>query len=115
LLYEEFRSAVTSGKVELERDDFFSDFHGRVFERICELEANEEYDFSLLGQFFSPDEMGRLEGLIQKRRELSENGLEVLIQCVNALRSEKKLSGQDTVDDIRLLIERKRGLNKNEK
>jgi len=115
LLYEELRSKVVSHKVELDKDDFFSDFHRRVFERICELEANEEYDFSLLGQFFSPDEMGRLEGLIQKRRELSENGLEVLIQCVNALRSEKKLSGQDTVDDIRLLIERKRGLNKNEK
>lgn len=115
LLYEEYRSAVMSGKVELQRDDFFSDFHGRVFDKICALEESEEYDFSLLGQFFSPDEMGRLEGLMQKRRELSENGLEVLIQCVNTLKSEKKLSGQDTVDDIRLLLERKRGLNKKEK
>ncbi len=112
LLFDEYRSAVVSKKVELEVDDFFSDFHRRVFEQVCELEKNEEYDFSLLGQFFTPDEMGRLEGLIQKRRELTENGLDILKSCAETLRSEKKLSGQETIDTIRLLLERKREAKK---
>ena len=109
LLFDEFRSAVVTGKVALEKTDFFSDFHARVFEAICSLEESGEYDFSLLSEFFSPDEMGRLEGLIQKRRSLSQNGLDVFSQCVETLKGEKSLSGGDTIDDIRLLLERKRG------
>ena len=108
LLFDEYRSAIIAKKVELVPDDFFSDFHRRVFERICALEAEEEYDFALLGQFFSPEEMGRLEGLVQKRRELTENGLEVLRRCADTLQKEKRLSAQENIDAIRLLIESKR-------
>ena len=77
LIYDEYRAAVMSGKVELEKEDFFSEFYSKVFSHICELESGGEYDFSLLGQFFSPEEIGRLEGLMQKRRELAENGFDV--------------------------------------
>ncbi len=112
LMFEEFRSAVTAKKVELEAKDFFSEFHSRAFSEIIALEENGEYDFSLLGQFFSPEEMGRLEGLVQKRRELSENGADVFRQCAEVIRNEKKLSAADTIDDIRLLLERKRGAGK---
>ncbi len=112
LIYDEYRAAIMSGKVELSREDFFSEFHARVFGHICELETDGGYDFSLLGQFLTADEIGRLEGLMQKRRELSENGSDVFAQCAQALKNEKKLSGGDTVDDIRLLLESKRGTNK---
>ncbi len=112
LIYDEFRTLVTAKKVDISKNDFFSEFHARVFEHICELEGNGEYDFSLLGQYFSPEEIGRLEGLMQKRRELSENGRDVFLQCVDTLKSEKGLSGEDTIDDIRLLLERKRGAQK---
>ena len=112
LLFDEYRSAVISKKVELEAEDFFSDFHRKVFEAVCSLESIGEYDFSLLGQYFSPDEMGRLEGLIQKRRELTENGLDVLRGCADTLRREKRLSGQETIDAIRLLLESKREAKK---
>jgi hypothetical protein len=63
----------------------------------------------LLGQFFSPEEIGRLEGLVQKRRALTENGIDVLRGCAEALKKEKQLSGQETLDAIRLLLESKRG------
>lgn len=112
LLFDEFRSAVVTGKVELKKEDFFSEFYSKVFSHICELESGGEYDYSLLGQFFSPDEIGRLEGLMQKRRELAENGFDVFLQCAEALKKEKKLSGEDTVDDIRRLLESKRTANK---
>ncbi len=109
LIYDEFRAAVISKKVELERDDFFSEFHARAFSEICALEERGGFDFSLLAESFSPEELGRLQGLVQKRRELSENGLDVFKLCAQTLRSEKELSGESTLDDIRLLLEKKRG------
>ena len=112
LIFEEYRKLVTSGKIELEEKDFFSSFHASVFEKIITLESAGEYDFSLLGQYFNPDEMGRLEGLIQKRRELSVNGTEVFVQCIETLKKEKSLSaGEDSISDIVRMLEAKRGAN----
>lgn len=112
LMFEEYRALILSGKVELSTTDFFSDFHARVFEKIIELEEAGEYDFSLLGQFFTPDEIGRLEGLIRKRRELSVNGTDVFVQCIETLKKEKSLSaGEDSISDILRVLETKRGAN----
>ncbi len=114
LLREEYRGLVTSGKVELSRDDFISDFHGRAFEKIIELERADQYDFSMLGEFFNPDEMGRLQGLEQKRRMLTENGREMFSSCVETVKKEKKISASsgDGVDSINALLEQKRGAKK---
>jgi DNA primase len=113
LMFEEYRELVAKGKIELSRDDFFSEFHASVFERIMELTVAGEYDFSLLGQFFSPDEMGRLEGLEQKRRVLTENGRDVFVQCVETIKKEKSLSvaGDGGIDAINLLLSQKRQAN----
>lgn len=109
LLYEEYREAVSKGRIKLEKQDFFSEFHGGVFERITQLQDSGEYDFSLLGQFFSPEEMGRLEGLIQKRRTLTENGTDMFLQCVETLKREKSLTDSGGgLDEIMLLINQKR-------
>ena len=64
-------------------EDFFSDFHRKVFEQICLLESDGGYDFALLGQYFSPEEIGRLEGLVQKRRSLTRSSffIKISIQC----------------------------------
>ena len=114
LLREEYRAFVSSGKIELSGDDFTSAFHGRVFEKIIELERADQYDFSLLGEFFNPDEMGRLQGLEQKRRMLTENGQELFSSCVETIKKEKKLSSSsgEGVDSIKLLLEQKRGAQK---
>ena len=115
LMREEFRSAVVDKKVVICGDDFVSDFHKRVFEKIIELQSEDQYDFALLGEFFNPDEMGRLQGLEQKRRMLTENGVEMFLQCVETVKKEKQLSdpsGGDGIDEIRRLLESKRGGNK---
>lgn len=115
LMYDEYRDSIVSGKVELTAEDFFSDFHRRVFEKIISMQAEDQYDYSLLGQYFNPDEMGRLLGLEQKRRVLTENGKSVFLQCVEALKKEKKLSSSSDeggIDEIRRLLESKRGSNK---
>ena len=115
LLREEYRGLIASGKIELSRQDFTSDFYGRAFEKIIALEREDQYDFSLLGEFFNPDEMGRLQGLEQKRRVLTENGKAVFEQCVETVKTEKQLSvGKDDsgIDAIRRLLDHKRGGNK---
>ncbi len=114
LMYEEYRELVAKGQVALSADDFFSEFHKRVFSCIMELVNGVEYDFSLLGQFLTPEEMGRLEGLEQKRRVLTENGREVFVHCVEALKKEKTLSDAagGGIDEIKMLLEQKRQNNK---
>lgn len=114
LLREEYRNLVSEGKVELTSDDFISEFHGRVFDKIVELERADQFDMAMLGQYFNPDEMGRLYGLEQKRRALTENGKGLFLDCIETVKSEKKLSAkQDNgVDEIRLLLEKKREAQK---
>ena len=115
LIYDEYRDGVADGKIELSAGDFFSDFHRRAFDKIIEMQRDDRYDFSLLGEFFSPDEMGRLQGLEQKRRALTENGRSVFLGCVEALKKEKGLSEKDdsdSIDAIRRLLDSKRGANK---
>ena len=109
LLREDCRGLIEKGKLELSGKDFTSEFYGRVFDSIMTLHRDDQYDFSLLGQFFSPDEMGRLQGLEQKRRALTENGTDVFESCVKTLKDEKEQSeGAGGIDDIQKLLEKKR-------
>ncbi len=114
LMYEEYRELIAKGQVLLNAEDFFSEFHKKVFNCIMELVNNGEYDFSLLGQFLTPEEMGRLEGLEQKRRMLTENGREVFVHCVDALKKEKALADASVggIDEIKMLLEQKRNNKK---
>ena len=114
LMYDEYRNAIICGKAELSAQDFTSEFHARVFDKIISLQRENQFDFSLLGEFFTPDEMGRLQGLEQKRRVLTENGMQVFIQCLQTVKSEKSASSSsvDGIDEIRRLLEQKRGSNK---
>ena len=113
LLFEEYRNLICSGQVQLTREDFISEFHSRVFERIVTLQAEDQYDFSLLGATFTPDEMGRLQSLEQKRRVLTENGKAVFLQCVETVKQEKKLSSGEGggIDEIQRLLASKRKNN----
>ena len=114
LIYDEYRAAVISKKVELSDGDFFSDFHASVFRRLIELESGEGYDFSLLSEFFTIDEIGRLQGLIRKRRELSENGMDVFLGCIATLKGEKakKQAEEGSIEDLQEMLRRKREAQK---
>ena len=114
LTYDEYRDAIIRGKAELSADDFTSEFHARVFDKIIELQKENQFDFSLLGEFFTPDEMGRLQGLEQKRRVLTENGMQVFLQCVATVKEEKRSSSSEAsgIDEIKRLLEQKRNANK---
>lgn len=87
LMFDEYRNEVISGKTPLRETDFITDFNRRVFEAIRDLQNKETpFDFALLGQDFTPDEMGRIRKMEMMRRELTENGPAVFRLAVETLR-----------------------------
>lgn len=109
LLYPEHRSAVQEGKVALCENDFFTDFGKRVFCAIGEIGKTASFETSLLGEFFTPEEQGRIMRYQLARRDLSDNGTAVFAESVAALKRETvQSSGDDPFGDILSIIQNKR-------
>ena len=74
----------------LQPDSFLTAFHRRVFEALVPLMKSGENDLSSLNENFTPDEMGRITAIADKRRELSGNGEEALRSLIAMLFEEKR-------------------------
>ncbi|MBQ9099065.1 MAG: DNA primase [Clostridia bacterium] len=91
LLFPEHRRALATGRVALTPEDFFTDFGKRVFTRVMEMENSADgFHFSALGEYFSPDEVGRLVKLQQDRQSLANNDESVLAAAAEALRDKRE-------------------------
>lgn len=113
MLYPEHRKMITSGTIALTEEDFFSALGKRAFARIMKMEQEEGgFSYSLLGEDFTPDEMGRLQSMLQKRRALAENGTAVLRASVTTLLEQKRKSDAresgDVVQSIQQLLDAKK-------
>jgi DNA primase len=101
MIYEEYRAAVASGQIALVADDFFTAFGRRAFEAVMELQNSPTgFSHALLGQAFTPDEMGRLQQMEQQRRSLTRNGPEVFKQSVQALKDAKAKADVHKSEDV---------------
>ncbi len=90
LIYDEYRQGIIQGKIDLSADDFVTAFSKKVFNAIIEVAGSEgDFLYSMLGQYFSADEMGRLENMRQNRLALTENGRDVLDVSISALKAER--------------------------
>ncbi len=90
LMFPEYRDAVENGDVTIAAEDFVTEFHKRVFEAVMAGHRSPSgFRFELLGQAFTPDEMGRIEQTEMTRRELTKNGPDVFKSAVETLRSVK--------------------------
>lgn len=112
LLYGEHRKAVSTGQIPLTRESFITSFHRNAFTVIMALEESDGgFDFSLLGEYFSVEEMGRLARLEQARRALTENGTSVLRAAVETLATAKEhrdAKDAPPVDSINMILAGKR-------
>lgn len=116
LQYDDHRAAVAGGKIELAPEDFFTEFGRRVFVAVMELERSEGgFSFSLLGENFNPDEMGRMHKYVIDRKELSQNTLDVLRESVNTLKKERLSQDDRSADDPFAALRRKREALKKKK
>lgn len=104
LIYDEYRAGVVNGSFGLVADDFITGFGRKVFEAMCALEASEGgFSKAMLGQSFTPEEMGYIEKMELERRNLSNNGTEVFKSCIEALKAEKKPADADPFGDLMAL------------
>ena len=109
LLYEEHRAAVANGKIELSAEDFFTELGKRIFEAIMTLQRSDGgFLFSLLGEQFNTDEMGRIGRMIRAREDLSDNGTRVFREHIERLREATKGGGKTTNLDELLRAKRER-------
>ncbi len=113
LLYPENLTRIRDGKLALAESDFFSEFNRRVFsETMKRLGPDGSFDFGMLAEVFDPDQMGRITSMIVRRRQLTDNGSEVLDGMIGRLRSEaaaRQLEADgDDLSAIRGIIERQR-------
>ncbi|MEE0969731.1 MAG: DNA primase [Clostridia bacterium] len=109
LTYEEHRAAVDRGDVPLSSDDFFTSLGKRVFDAVMDLHRSEEgYNFSLLGEYFTSDEMGRITRYKIRRGELEGNGIDVLRSAAERLKAEKEKESEKEGDDKFASLRRKR-------
>ena len=109
LLYPEHRKAVSGGLVELGADDFFTDLGRRAFEAVMTMEQSESgFLFSALGEYFNPDEMGRLVRMTREREELQTNDRAVLEAAASALRRMREKRESRAVGDVQGELARRR-------
>ncbi len=110
MIFDEYRHDVASEKIQLQAEDFATSFGRRVFETLCLLERSEGgYSRAMLGQYFSIDEMSRLEKIEVERRRLTRNDKEVFLSCINALKKQKEESKEMSGQDLLTLMRKKRG------
>ncbi|MBQ9760599.1 MAG: DNA primase [Clostridia bacterium] len=116
LLREEYRNEIQKGGIALTAEDFMTDFNRRVFLAVMQMHESESgVRLELLGESFTPDEMGRIERMEVMRGQLTQNGIEVLISAVNTLREAKNresMKDSDLATRLAFLREKKAKLHK---
>lgn len=114
LIFDELRSEIATGKIELLDSDFVTEFGKKAFSLIIELEKGK-YGFSksMLAQSLSMDEVGKLEQLEQNRRMFVANDRNVLLEYVKNLKEEKE--NVEKKDDLDFILASKRSKLKGKK
>lgn len=108
LLLREDVAARALNEGVLCREHFVTDFNRRVFLRIAALvKEGKTPDIGLLGEFFTPEEMGRIVEMRLARAGLTDNGYAVFLTCVDRLKKGVK-KRENSPEDIRAIIEKKR-------
>ena len=106
LLYPEHRKKVFAEAL-LTSEDFFTDLNRRIFEHIkAEYESGGSVSADI-NIAFTPEEVGRITKMKIARMSLSDNGAEVLSECIEALKksmAQKSASSANTYDALDKLI-----------
>ena len=109
LVYPEHRKSVFENK-RLTVDDFFTEFNKKVFSYICESYGNDD-SMTDINDVFTSDEVGRITKMKINRMQLSDNGENVLDDCIRNLKSsveKKKTEKTNTYEGLKALLDKKK-------
>ena len=100
----------------IKADDFVTTFNGRVYKYLCDLlENGKTPDISYFSSEFTPDEMGKIVGIFNKRLSLDTNKQQA-DDCVKVILGEQDIkkaadsaSESDWAASIKRITDKKRG------
>ena len=90
-------------------DEFFSGFGKKVYGAMLSIYQSGSFDESMLGEYLSPDEYDRIIGFKTSRKMLTDNTIDLFLECRKTLNNATSSMGQSFND----IIERKRKQSQN--
>ena len=110
LLYPEHRKKVFEEGL-VDETDFFTDLNKRIFCYLRDAYHSGDESHLDMDACFTPDERGRITKMKLNRMELTENGIEVLLEIIDRLRrsvSKKNNEKNSSLDSLTRLLEAKK-------
>lgn len=107
MLYRtELCEVVRSGRAGIAANDFQTEFNRRVFEAVMTREGGS--DIGILAESFTVEEIARIESMIERRAELSDNGEKVFLENAAALKAEKNDAEDDDLSRAMAILGKKK-------
>ena len=94
--------------------EFLTEFHNSVYSALCDAwRQRGSFDFGLLNESFTQEQISRIAQLSVRRRQLQNNTYDVLLANIEALREEaqrRRFSDGKSfgVDDLNAILQKKR-------
>ena len=110
LLFPEHRKKVFDEGL-LSEDDFFTELNRNIYVYLKNSYYDNNDEHLDLGEHFSPDEMGRITRMKVQRMSLTDNGTDVLLNCITGLKNsvrKKAFENNSSLDSLVKLVESKR-------
>lgn len=110
LLYPEHRKKVFEEGL-VDEADFFTDLNKRIFCYLRDAYHSGDESHLDMDACFTPDERGRITKMKLNRMELTENGVDVLLEIIDRLRrsvSKKNNEKNSSLDSLARLLEAKK-------
>lgn len=110
LVYPEHRKSVFD-KQRLTSEDFFTEFNKKVFTYIKSCYDSGDDSMMGINDTFTSDEVGRITKMKIGRMQLSDNGEQVLDDCIQNLKSsveKKKTEKTNTIEGLKALLDKKK-------
>ena len=86
---EDARAYLQRNPDALTPETFYSEFSRELYRRITELHTSDHgFSVPLLEEGYSPDEFSRVYSILHRRTELSQNGVEVMLDAIRTLKNQ---------------------------
>ncbi len=112
LLDPNYRAALHKDQPILTEDDFLTAFSRRVFSAVRDRIGDGDWEISALNEDFTPEEIGRIYGMRNRRMQLTDNGEKVFSDCVSALKEavakERAADSDDPMAALEQILKNKR-------
>ncbi len=112
LLDPNYRAALHKDQPVLTENDFLTAFSRRVFSAVRDRIGDGDWEISALNEDFTPEEIGRIYGMRNRRMQLTDNGEKVFSDCVSALKEavakERAADSDDPMAALEQILKNKR-------